>query len=496
MRALRCAARKPAGGACAAGWLGSAALFCSLGCGSAAERPAAGDGGAVSSPACEGPDASPLGQRQEALTLVDRALIGSPADYAVDATLPGRELELTTSQRARREVAWAIAARVVAPVELEGPLGPEAHRELRQWQTWHNADDLTRIFRRLYPELTPDDQARRAPFEPHAIDAAWAWNDAAVSDFEQWTAERLAAYTTAVDSATKQAGLGGIYRVAYAPAASRHLLDSYGELLACRESEARVETAPEPDACEGSMTFRPSCLTEQFPDAAVLVKATWQRLDVGTPLVAYDTSAEGLADKLARDGTFSWGDGDRPAAPAAGEMFTVELPNGNRFGLTGLHIMTKELEHWVWVTLWWSDRPGEDFGADRPADFPAPFDHYKLCSVVAFEEGDPDPQGGALDASLGRALAATHAGVGSPTWCSNPYIERGDGNASTNCVGCHQHAGTRLTSESILADREAFPDFSRPELRESFPADYVFSVRAGDDLGAMFVETEEHYASP
>src|SRR5690606_6160935 len=117
-----------------------------------------------------------------------------------------------------------------------------------------------------------------------------------------------------------------------------------------------------------------------------------------------DTSAPALAEKLAPGGRSDWGDGDRPAAPAPGEIFALELPNGNRFALTGLHIMTKELEHWVWVTLWWSDRPDEDCGADRPADFPAPFDHYKLCSVVAFEEDDDDPRGGAADPSLARAL--------------------------------------------------------------------------------------------
>jgi hypothetical protein len=160
--------------------------------------------------------------------------------------------------------------------------------------------------------------------------------------------------------------------------------------------------------------------------------------------------------------------------------------------------MTKELEHWVWVTLWWSDRPDEDFGADRPADFPAAFARYKLCSVVAFEEGDDDPSGGfdGEDESLARALATVHSGVGGPTWCSNPYIERGAGNAATNCVGCHQHAGTPLRSEDILGSPEAFPDFSRTEQRPSFPTDYVFSVRLGDDLGAMFLETEEHYAAP
>jgi hypothetical protein len=484
----------------AAPWLGAGqpiglgALLASLACASSPgpEAPGAGAAGPMAPSGCE---AGALGSDQAALTVIDRSLVGSARQYPVDSGLRSRELELATSQRARRATAWAIAARVVAPVELDRPLGPEGSQELRLWQTWHNEDDLTRIFRRLYPELTPDEQARRARFDPAALDAAEAWNEGAVADFDSWTEERVAAYTSAVDSAAKQAGIGGIYRVAYAPATSQHVLENYGKLLDCRESDARVDAAPVPDGC-GAPSFEPACLEGQFSEASVLVKAVWQRLDVGTPLAAYDTSAEALAQKLAPDGTFNWGDGDRPAAPGEGEMFTLELPNGNRFGLTGLHIMTKELEHWVWVTLWWSDRPNEDFGADRPAEFPAPFDHYKLCSVVAFEEGDADPEGGADDAGLRSALAVTHAGAGGPTWCSNPYIERGDGNASTNCVGCHQHAGTRLVSEDILADAGAFPDFSRLELRESFPTDYVFSVRTGDDLGAMFVETEEHYASP
>lgn len=487
-RVRRAACRRAAGQR-----IGVGALLASLACASAPDdRPPGAAAGPLPPAGCE---AGALGREQAALTVIDRSLVGSAREYPVDPGLAGRERELATSQRARRAAAWAVAARVVAPVQLDSPLAPEGSHELRLWQTWHNADDLTRIFRRLYPELTPDEQAGRAPFEPAAIDAAEAWNEGAVADFEQWTAERVAAYTSAIDSAPKQAGVGGIYRVAYAPATSQHVLENYGGVLDCRESDERVEAAPVLEGC-GPPSFQPACLTGQFPEASVLVKASWQRLDAGTPLAAYDTSAEALAQKLAPDGTFNWGDGDRPAAPGDGDMFTLELPNGNRFGLTGLHIMTKELEHWVWVTLWWSDRPNEDFGADRPAEFPAPFDHYKLCSVVAFDEGDPDPAGGADDASLGRALAATHAGAGGPTWCSNPYIERGDGNAATNCVGCHQHAGTRLVSEEILADGEAFPDFSRPELRESFPTDYVFSVRTGDDLGAMFVETEEHYASP
>jgi hypothetical protein len=404
--------------------------------------------------------------------------------------------------RTRREVGWSIAARVLAAVPLSGELGT-ANAALPSWQTWHNKDDLTRIFRRLYPELSPDERASRAPLPPAALDAAWLWNDGAAADFDEWTGERLTAYRDALDTPATLAGAGGVYRVAYSPEASRHVLESYGELLACRASDERVDAVPplptraESNPC-AEPSFVPACLRSQFPSSAVLVKATWQRLDAGEPLLAFDTSAESLEQKLDADGPFNWGPGDRPAEPRDGEMYTLELPNGNRFGLTGLHIMTKELEHWVWVTLWWSDRAGEDFGADRPPSFPASFAHYKLCSVVSFAESDADPEGGFTDAapSLARALAVTHRGVGGATWCSNPYIERGAGNVSTNCIGCHQHGGTRLRSEDILADREAFPDFGRTEQRPSFPSDYVFSVRQGDDVGAMFVETEDHYAAP
>jgi hypothetical protein len=443
-----------------------------------------------------------LARTGEALSVVDRSLVGSPVEYAADGGLRGREASLIGSMRSRRAVAWGVASRVLGPVALSGSLdGTSA--VLPAWQTWHNKDDLTRIFRRLYPELSPSDRETRAPFSAAALDEAWAWNDGAVVDFETWTAERLTAYRTALDSTAKLAGVGGVYRVAYSPAASRHALENYGGLLDCRASDERVEAAPALPAaslagCAGAPSFLPACLTRQFPSSSVLVKATWQRLDAGVPFFAYDTSAESLEQKLAPEGPVAWGEGDREALPRENEMYTLELPNGNRFGLTGLHIMTKELEHWIWVTLWWSDRPDEDFGADRPADFSAPFAHYKLCTVVSFEEGDADPAGGYAGdrPDLARALEVTHAGAGGPTWCSNPYIERGDGNLSSNCIGCHQHAGTRLRAEDILGDRVAFPEFTRAEVRTSFPSDYVFSVRTGDDLGAMFEETEDHYAAP
>jgi hypothetical protein len=456
--------------------------------------------GTAEGPACE---ALGLGSTAAPLTVVDRSLVGAPASYPSDVALPERERALIHSMSARRQLGWDVAARVLEPLPLVSSFGNERQAALPMWQTWHNKDDLTRIFRRIYPELSPGDRQARAALPAAAIDAAWGWNQDAVEDFDTWTAERLEAYRAALDAQAKVAGLGGVQRVAYSPAASRHTLVSYAETLECRAGEDPAALPPLtqspslPGGCSPAPTFTPACLTGQFPASSAIVKATWQRLDAGLPVFAFDTTAESLARKLAPAGGFDWGPGDREVTPGEGSMYTIELPNGNRFGLTGLHIMTKELEHWVWVTLWWSDNPELDFGADRPAGFPSAFAHYKLCSVVAFDEADADPAAAFEERapSLARALAVTSAGAGAASWCSNPYIENGAGNASTNCIGCHQHGGTALRSEDLLDNPGLYPDFGRHPQRTTFPSDYVFSLRVGDDIGAMFDETEDHFST-
>jgi hypothetical protein len=149
------------------------------------------------------------------------------------------------------------------------------------------------------------------------------------------------------------------------------------------------------------------------------------------------------------------------------------------------------------MTLWWSDRPDDDFGADRPAAvaaLPGPWRNYKMCVSTGYLEGDPDPRGG-FSGSLGDALAAvTRGGAGAPTWCSNPYIELGAGNADTNCIGCHQHGGTALIAEDIISDPARFPHHGRTRVRNNFFTDYSWALQGGrgDDLSAI-IKAEVDY---
>ncbi len=240
----------------------------------------------------------------------------------------------------------------------------------------------------------------------------------------------------------------------------------------------------------------------------MVVKATWSRVGFGFELPAFDTGADALARRVEGGAQALWEEkGDRtyaegdPDEPGADRIYTITTRKGSVYRLTGLHIMTKELRHWQWVTLWWSDDPDSDFGADRPATFdalPSPWRNYKMCVVVDYAEVDPDPVARFDDLpDLQAALAATGHAPGSPTWCSNPYIEHGAGNARTNCIGCHQHAGTRRGRDGSSFDLEAvisdasdgagnpFPANGRLRLRTRFAADYSWAFSRLDDLTTL-----------
>jgi hypothetical protein len=537
-----------------------------------------------------------LGTRVAALEAVDRKIVGLAAPYHPDLGLAARDAELAGSIAARREVAWQIVGKVLAPVPLGEPRLAEQFGGapvIPTWHTWYARDDFERVFKRLYVALGPDGRTARAPFGDAAITDALDWNTRAVDEQPAWPEQRYLDYLAAIDNADEQNGVGGISRVGYSPGALRHLIAGYAKTYACRESgEEPPAFAPEPvragqdvvanqtlalegcqwrtlgpyvvadgerfeltlagtgdadlyvrrgaapdagtydcrsagggatercviegggmiyaavlgfgDAAEVTATARyreadvrdPTCLDGELPRDAVVIKADWRRIDFDATLPVYDTSGGRMAVRLRPDGTADWGPGDGIEDPAADSIYTLTLPNAANYRLAGLHIMTKELTHWVWITLWWSNDPDTDFGADRPAAIaalPGPWRNYKMCVATGYLEGDPDPRGG-FTGSLGDALASVSHGPGTPTWCSNPYLEIGAGNADTNCIGCHQHGGTSITPEAIISEEALFPHHGRTRVRNNFFTDYSWAVQGGrgDDLAAV-IQSEIEY---
>jgi hypothetical protein len=349
------------------------------------------------------------------------------------------------------------------------------------------------MFAKLYGDLPSIDRKERRPFTGADAKRAFDWN--ATNLGASTDSDYFARLEKVNDEATTQ-GLAGNHRVAYSPGLFEHLFAEYGTLQACLPKLDSIEPMDEPPT---ATNFAP-CFSKEFPIDAALVKMSWYRASFGTQALdmpVYDTSADTIRDKLSgRSDGGGWGKGVAKATPKDDEIYTVQMSDGTKFRMPALHLVTKETREWLWITIWWAPDADSDFGADRPAEIArlgAPWSHYKMSVVVAFEEKDPDPRGG-FDGSLGDALEAAYAGVGGPSWASNPYLEKGAPNAQSNCVGCHQHAGTQENSESILADPVRFPKASRTKVRKNFPMDYLWAVSSAPErLAGILDDQIKHY---
>lgn len=467
------------------------------------------------------PDAFPWDDEVGGKTdVLGRKLSGIASPYIADDGLAGREAELRENMRARREAAWATVFKVLEPVPLLGltedvQAQPEVELpadipRVPRFQTWYAADDFKRMFQFLYDDLGVAGRRARTPFAPDAIEAAFVWNADALDRSKNWPLERYIREVEklgecpaslspeecdALFQRNAAGAAGGIARIMYGPATIEHALANYGSMLECLAGLDTLAMDATPDDDDNFTR----CFDDELPTDAILVKAQWERADFGRDLPAFATDGAALRARLDPAGAVEWNEtGDRRVDPGPVDIYTIALRNGSVYRLAGLHIMTKELRHWQWTTLWWSDDADSDFGADRPAairdGLPEPFGNYKMCTTTFFEEGDADPAARYGDMpSLADALAAS--GSGKPTWCSNPYLEHGKGNAATNCIGCHQHGGATVTVdidadgvldpidlERLIADEEHFPEHGRTQQREVFPADYMYSFNRVDDL--------------
>ena len=459
-----------------------------------------------------------------------RALVGVAVPYPADATLRAQEERLFSDMAYRRQIGWDIALRVLQPVPLLGLAELEKRHEsialpngvplVPRWQTWYGVDDFKRMFQKLYNDLGAEGRAARSPFTEEALHDIVEWNASAVERSERWPLERFLKHVEslgvcpagqAADACAQSlqsqfsGAAAGNARISYSPATVMHVLRNYGQIMSCQSGLKTLDFNATADNPDENFSF---CLSAEFPHDAVLLKAHWVRSDFNRTLPVFDTDGQHLSDLLDPSRTADWGDGDRQADPNASDIYTIQLRNGDTYRLSALHIMTKELRHWVWITLWWSDKPNEDFGADRPAAFTASlgpmWSHYKMTVAVDYKEHDPNPAARFADKpSLAAALEATTSEL---TWSSNPYIEHGRGNARTNCIGCHQHGGSAVGHdqdgdgtldpfdlEQVIDKENLFPSNGRAQMRTLFPTDYLWSTQRVDNLAQLIrSEVDRH----
>ncbi len=427
------------------------------------------------------PDAS----RTDA-TQVARRAIGPALPYEAEALTLGDADLFRHSVVARRQFAWRAVARAL------GATGG-AQVEVPRWASWYARDDYQRIFHKLYDDLGKDGRKARRPFAAADVAAAERWNLHSLDDLPNWPESRYQAWLASLGSDAARRGVAGLNRTFYSPAVTEHVAENYPVIDACLDGLPALPfdwKNPDPN------NFT-ACFGQEFGAGAAAVKTSWRRRDFGLRVGAYATDAASLTRRLAASDS-GWGAPDSEEDPADQEIYTIALEGGSRFQLAGLHLMTKELREWVWITLWWSPRPDQDFGEDRPEAIRAlggPWSHYKMCVVTAFDE-----QGGFTEAeraaypTLAAAFDGANSQLGGASWCSNPYIEEGAHNQRSNCMGCHQHAGSSLDPKDILAGGDRFPKNGAVRVRENFPSDYLWSFAKDPERLSGYIRNQiSHY---
>ncbi len=418
---------------------------------------------------CKNPSPSISAVESDAL---GRRAMNVPHPYQPQA-LQGPDSEgLHRSLLASRDLAWQVFALVAGTVEFQSTLknGQKISGQLPRFLTWYTAEDLQRLFRSALKQsskqqilqgvpLSEEQYARAEVFLAQELDGM---PDPLQNRFQLWLKQHPN------PSMEDWAGLGGTSRVYYSPGLIKQLLKDYTELGLCFQGQQRP----------AALGDDPSCLKKPLAASAAIVKAAW--FNAKSTFKSFNSSASALSAMMQIPNS-SW---EQLAVPTpVPENILAARVGQERLLLPGFHIMTRDREDWLWITAWWSADKDLDFGADRP-DFvramgPA-FGHYKICAVTSFKDDAQD-----LDAlaksypDLVAAFRAAQAGNANASWCSNPYLEAGVDNQRTNCIGCHQFAGTDARQDSILHDAALYPAHGSDQIRHSFPTEFIWSAGFG-----------------
>lgn len=379
--------------------------------------------------------------------------------------------EVIASLRLTREKAWKIFGQVIADetLTIQMPDGETKSTQIPRFMTWYSLEDTNRLFAFGLESLTPEAQAAGLPLSSDQWVSSEQRLLTELKSLPKPVHKKWETFFSINPELSREAILGatGLPRTLF----NRELIQAgakqYASLQECFPNQVKP----------ASHQASPPCFKEKLPSTSFTIKTNW--LNTASGFRQYATDGEALTSVM-NSADASW-DNLQEIAPVPENIVKATM-NGKSFVLGGLHIVSKEFDDWIWISAWWSAKPNEDFGEDRP-DFiqklGAPWNQYKICAVSSYVQDAKE-----LDeiAKSNPSLAAAYRAVlneSGASWCSNPYIERGINNQKTNCIGCHQFAGTDVSQMDIISDASRFPHFGNTKQREDFPADYIWSATQG-----------------
>jgi hypothetical protein len=445
-----------------------------------------------------------------------RSLVKRGADYVPISSDPQALFDkLQGSMSDRRKSAWQIVERLIAP-QTFAINGTEYQIPL--WHTWYEGSSVNpEFYNKIDLFYSKFKACKQAASDGKCSKDYDQLAEATMNDV-QGKADPKNIANTLTDANMKQMlaqladksknGVGdhlGTGFTLFSPSFVKHVLSQSKGLMNCEADHAkkfRPETPPP------SLTQFSPCITE-FPSSGVMVKALWT--DESVPNAAHDTSETAMG---ALFGQPSW-----PAAKSvpfdSSKMYSIETREGTKFGLRSIHFSTKDTREWIWVSLWWDPKPNSDFGEDRPASITGVWANYKMCVTSSFNERDPAPWKSfetsapdlakSIKANYNQLDAANREAGGDPghltTWCSNPNVETHPHNNNTNCIGCHQYAGSWNQVSGALTEFDQtfqvndpnFPQQGRDRYRKTFLSDFGWGLALYEGIPARIRNFRKRY---
>lgn len=403
---------------------------------------------------------------------VARRILGPAFAYQDQALAPEQKTAVTHSLAATRSLAWKIFAQVVAPttIDVKKPDGSQTAVDLPKLFTWYSPEDIQRLMRLSYAAAEPGQLQAGLPLTAELFqnsqDLLATELDRMPMPLQKKWQKYLNEHTSL--SAADLIGLAGFNRTLFSPDLVGSVVRRYADLQDCFPQGQK----PLPHSA-----FRP-CWTEALPSSSVMVKAAW--LNARSNFRSFATDAASLRTLFATEGG-SWAQAAQTIPVPENIVHARNADQG--FVLGGLHIVTKDLDDWLWISAFWSADPDRDFGSDRPDEVKAlgaPWNQYKICAVSSYTQ-DPKEleQMAATHPELAAVYRVALENRGGASWCSNPYIEQGTHNHRTNCIGCHQFAGTNVLQDEIISDTSRFPLQGVLKQRQDFPSDYIWAATQG-----------------
>lgn len=316
-------------------------------------------------------------------------------------------------------VSWSAQDRV--GTELWAQLNQKVDREQRRfakWQTWYSKEDLQRVFRIAYQRLSIEERSLRRALSVAEIEAALSYHDREQFLEASWNQSAFERWLARYEGEEKAQAIPGLNKVLMNQTALLALLLNYSQI----------------DACYRLLSQTMPCKNFQmrFPRGSAFMKTAWRRGQVEGDFAVPLYQTDDLLIQMTADEWQSHGS----VIPLSTEAMRMQTPTGQVFHLAGVHVVLKLDTLWLWSSQWL------DVGEPRA--------NYRSCAVMGFKPLALAENGG-FEAEVSRVEALTGS-----SWCSNPYLEGGQHNHKTNCIGCHQHAGVPWTesdfNERLVSD--------------------------------------------